>query len=272
MNKDTLIVPLSDFHSGGTTALFPDRFIEFASGAVGAPKSKQQAIYKHFEHCAKEVLKARKDKRLIIVHNGDAIDGVHHASSQIVTYDKREQSDLHVELMNIFKKWVNFHQGDLLYYTKGTESHTDNNENHIGKELGAVQTNDNFYVFDDLTLTVNDKRIWFTHHGPNSGRGPNKGNAFRNWLRDRFYECVNEDRIPPNMIITGHTHDPFWQIYIGRYKGNYFPLRGMISPSWQLKTRYANGKIPLDLNKIGLQYFTVTKEGFISDPEELIMV
>jgi hypothetical protein len=231
----------------------------------------QVQMREHFERCAAAILTARKGKRLIVVHNGDAVDGVHHNTLQIFTRDKLEQVDLHVELMVQFKKWIGWQRGDELYYTKGTETHTDDNENEIGRQLDAVQSPDGLYVYDDLKLEVNGDRLNWTHHGPTSGKGPNKGNSFRNWLRDRFYEAVNEGDLPPHVITTSHTHDPYWQIYIGRYQGCYFPVRGLICPSFQQKTRYANGKVPLQKNKIGLNFYTVAKNGMIGDPVELLM-
>ena len=271
MNKDTLIVTLSDMHTGGVTALFPDRFARFPDESSHTPSSKQQKIYAHFKKCAESVAVARKNKRLIIVNNGDAIEGNHHNSQQIRPRAKLDQIDVHVELVNTFKKDVGYKRGDLLYYTKGTEIHSSDAENQIGKELGAVQDNNDLYAFEELRLDINGKRIWWTHHGPTAGKGPNKGNGFRNWLRNKFYDEVNEGTTPPHMIITGHTHDPYWQIFIARYKGEYFPVRGLICPSWQQKTRYAYKVAALDLNKIGLQYFTVTADGMIGDPVELLM-
>ena len=273
MNKDTLVVTLGDMHSGSNYALFPDRFVEFTqSKGNHHPNSEQLNIWKHFEKCAKEIVNARRDKKLIIVHNGDAIEGSRYGVAHVCTVLEKEQIDIHTELMVYFKKAVDYRRGDELYYTTGTEVHTNMGEDVIGKELGAVQADNNLYAFDELKLTINGKRIFWTHHGAGSGDGPNKGNAFRNWLRNRFYEAKDEGRELPNMIITSHTHDPYWQIYIGRYEGNYFSVRGLISPSWQQKTRYAHKRAPFKLNKIGLQYFTIYKDGAISDPVELIMI
>ena len=273
MNRDTLVVTLSDMHSGSNFALFPDRFVEFAeSKQVHAPKGAQLRIWKHFEHCAREVLKARKDKRLIIVHNGDAIEGNRYGLSTVCTLLEKEQIDIHTELMAWFKRAVDYRRGDLLYYTLGTEVHTNSGEDVIGEKMGAVQADDNLYAFNELKLTINDRRIWWVHHGPVSGKGANKGNGFRNWLRNIYYDTVNEGQEPPHMIISGHTHDPYWQIFIARYKGAYFPVRGLISPSWQQKTRYAYKVAPLTLNKVGLQYFVIHAGGDIGDPVELVMI
>jgi len=271
-NRDTLIVTLSDLHTGSTQALCPDRFMEFAQqGNNHTPNSKQVKIYEHFQYCAGEVLKARKDKRLVIVVNGDAVEGHHHNASQLIPCNEKEQADLHIELMGLFKKWTDYHRGDLLYYTIGTEVHSKDYEHYIGEKLIAEQDTAGLYAFNDLKIDINGKRLWWTHHGPQPGKGHNKGNGLRNWLKVQFYEAVNEGKLPPHMMITAHVHNPWWDTFTGRYKGKYFPIRGLICPSWQQKTRYANGRIPFVLNKVGLQFFTVSGDGQIHDPVELIM-
>jgi len=271
MNKDTLIVNLSDMHSGGTTALFPKRFWQFTH-TNHTPTSDQKRMFDHFSYCAKEVLKARKDKRLIVVHDGDAIDGDHHSSLQIVTRMKNEQIEIHIELMDYFLQTTKFDKRtDDLYYVSGTEVHTGDTEDSIGDDLGAVRTEGGLSAFDELELMVNGKMIWFVHHGPTAGKGANMGNTMRNWLKNNFFERVLEGERPPDYIITGHTHQPYWNDYIGRHKGKYFKVQGLICPSWQMKTRYGYKAAPMQKAKIGLQYFTVTKDGMISDPTELLM-
>jgi len=272
-NKDTLVVSLFDMHTGGSTALCPNRFMEFAQqGNNHTPNSEQVKIYSHFEHCGVSIAKARQDKRLLIAVPGDAIEGWHHSRTEIIPCNEQEQADLHIELMAQFKRWVDYdgRKGDKLYYTKGTETHSKDWEDYAAEQLGA-QENGDLHIFNDLKLTINGKRIWFTHHGPAPGKGQNKGNGLRNWLRVQFFEAVQEGEKPPHMIISGHTHSPFWDTYTGRYEGEYFPVRGLISPSWQRKTRFVNGVAPFVKGKIGLQYFTIFADGHIGDPVELLM-
>ena len=265
--KDTLVVPISDMHSGGTTALFPNRFLQFKHGNH-TPVKQQKAMFKHWSFCAEKIAKERKGKKLIIVHDGDAIEGYHHNSHQVVTMLEEEQIEIHVELMDFFLKAVG--GADELYYVTGTEVHTNDGESRIGEDLDAVPNGD-LFAYDELRITVNGQRLWFVHHGPTAGKGANRGNALRNWLKNIFYECLHEGMPPPHVIVTGHTHNPDWNNYVGRVDGSYHLVRGLICPSWQQKTRFAYKAAPLLTNKIGLQYFTITKDGLISDPVEWIM-
>src|SRR5688572_1329394 len=126
---DTLLVVLSDLHSGGSTALFPNRFWQFEH-TNHTPTKQQQAMFEHFDKCAEHAKQQRKDKRLIVVHDGDAIEGVHHNSLQVLTYNTDEQMELHEDLMDHFLTRAEFDRkrGDKLYYVRGTESHTGDKE------------------------------------------------------------------------------------------------------------------------------------------------
>ena len=264
--KNTIVVSLSDMHSGGSTALFPPYFMQFKHGNH-TPTDFQKMLFKHYEKSISAVKEARKGKRLIVVHNGDAIDGVHHSSLEIVTKLKTEQIQIHIELMDMLLKEAGFNKkrGDRLYYTVGTECHTNDNEDIIGKDLGA-EMNGDLYAFDNLKLSLNDREIWFTHHGTSAGKGANKGNAQRNWLKNVFFDSLEEHIYPPDMIVSSHTYVANYGSYIGRIKDRWHTLRGIITPSWQMKTRFARRVAALSKNEVGLWYFEITDKGDLLDP------
>jgi len=257
-------------HSGGSTALFPKRFWQFKH-VNHTPTAEQKAMFDHWSKCAAVIKKVRTGKKLIVVHDGDAIEGSHHGSMQVITALESEQIAIHCDLMDYFMRRVGFSGSDELYYVTGTEVHTNDGESLIGNDLGAVPAGEDLYAFDELKLTINGKRLWFVHHGPRRGKGANRGNSLRNWLRNLFYECVSEGEEPPHYVITGHVHDPDWNDYIGRLNGQYHKIHGLICPSWQMKTRYGYKVAPMQRNKIGLQYFVITRDGIISDPVEMVM-
>lgn len=148
LSKDALVVPISDLHSGGTTALFPNRFVQFKH-ANRKPTAEQKAMFKHWSFCADKVAEARKDKKLIIVHDGDALEGYHHNSHQVITMLEEEQIDIHIELMDFFLQKVG--GADELYYVTGTEVHTNDGESRIGKDLGAIP-NGELFAHDELRI------------------------------------------------------------------------------------------------------------------------
>lgn len=270
MNRDTVIVSISDTHSGSSTALYPGYPMTFKHGEKDAftlsPTEDQKKLYNHWVFCADEVMKLSIGKRKIIVFNGDAIEGVHHGSIQIMSPNIKHQNEIHIELMEEFLKRCDFSvsNGDELYYISGTESHTGWEEygfkEHF-EHLGAR-------YMDDLRLMVNGVEFWYTHHGPNPGKGANEGNALRNWLRDIYFDCMKSNTKPPDMVITGHFHKSHYNTYNDSYQHT---IHGIVLPSWQRKTRYAFRVAPFQRNDIGLSRIIVTADGDIRILKPLLM-
>lgn len=265
---DVLIAHHSDMHSGGATALCPDMLWHFDNERNHTPNSKQQKIIKTWKKVLAYIAQARKGKTLITVHNGDAIDGFHHGTTQVTSRNTGEQADMHIYLMNEYLKKAGHdrRKGDRLYYTKGTEVHTGDAENKIAEELNA----ETGAAFDVLELEINGRLVWFYHHGANAGKGANSGNALRNSLRDIFWDCVKDDRRPPDLVFTGHVHTPDYNSYIGKYKKGWHTVYGVISPSWQAKTRYAYKVAAIAQNAIGSVFVEIKADGTIVMPPDFV--
>jgi len=264
---DTLICILSDMHSGGSTSLFLNRFWQ-DEHTNHTPTEKQREIYKVFEKCAEYAKDSRKNKRLIVIHNGDAVEGIHHNTLQVCVHNKASQAEIHTELMDTFLRRAKFDKksGDRLFYVRGTETHVEDIETEIAKDLSAERTPDGNWVFDHLELDVNGRLIWLVHHGKQRGRGANEGNAMRNWLRDIYFECEKINKRPPDIVITGHTHTPAYGVYVVSRGSGYHMMHGLICPSWQAKTRYAYKIAPVDRNEIGAVFLQIKVDGEIRMP------
>jgi UDP-2,3-diacylglucosamine pyrophosphatase LpxH len=265
--QDTLIANLSDFQTGSSTALFLNRFWQ-DEWENHTPTERQKEIYKVYERCMEFSGKVRKNKRLIVVQDGDAIEGWHHNSLQICVHNKDSQAEIHEELMDSFLRRSKFSKkdGDKLFYIRGTETHTEEKENEIGKDLGAEKSPEGFYTFDHLELMVNGRRIWYVHHGKKRGTGANEGNALRNWLRDIYYDCEKVGAEPPDIVISGHVHSPTYTNHVVRRGNGFHVMHGVICPSWQEKTRFAYKVAPVERNEVGAVFVEITAAGDIRVP------
>lgn len=264
--KDVLRVVISDTHSGSNTALFLNRHWRGLKTSHVA-MSIQVKIREQFEKFADEVKRARKGKRVELIHNGDAVDGDHHHSGDVCTINVLEQADIHIELMLELQKRIQWQAGDKMYYTKGTPVHVGDYEDYIAKEMNAVPEGE-FYVWNLLDLTTNGTRSWFVHHGKGRGDGANEGNAVRNWLRSIHFDALKDKHSTPDVIYTGHVHDPTYSNYVYRDKMVFKMLHGIILPSWQAKTSYAYMRAPISRNKIGGVYHEISAAGKLVMPPE----
>lgn len=271
--KDILLIPLADMHSGSTTALFPNMTWRFKHGDY-MPRSKQISMYDHFMECARWVKANRKDKRLIIVNNGDAVDGIHHHTLQLTTQLTYEQVNVHIYLMNEFLKAAGFekNKGDLLYYVSGTEIHTNNEEDYIARELGAEQNPDGSDLWDFLPIELNGRLLWFLHHGAGPGKGANMGDSLRLWMKNKYWEALEESYYGekmrlPDFVISGHYHVPMHVIY----NHHYSDMHGMILPAWQMKTRFGYRVAASDAERVGMSSIIISANGDIKVNPPMLM-
>lgn len=264
--RDVIQVIMSDMHSGSNYALFLSRMWHGTNNNTHFPRAAQIKIRERFELFADQINIARQGKRVKLIHNGDAIDGDHHNSNDVCTTNSLEQADIHVELMIEFQRRIGWQAGDEMYYTRGTQTHVNDFEEYIGKQLNAVPNGD-FYVHDLLKLETNGVVSWFVHHGPGAGNGGNEGNALRNWLKTIYLNALKDGDTVPDIVYTGHVHNPTYAPLGIRLPGFVFKnMHGIICPSWQTKTKYALMKAPISKNRIGGVLHEIKADGTIAVP------
>ncbi len=263
---DTLHVLLSDMHTGSNKALFlASHWQSKKTGVNHSPTNEQIGIRKQWDKFTQETAKARKGKKVRLVMDGDAIDGVHHGGFDLCSSDPLEHADIHIQLMAQFQKSIGWQRGDELYYVKGTEVHVNDWENYVGDELNAVS------VSDFLRLDTNGVVSWFVHHGKGAGMGDSEGNAIRNWLKAIRNEAMKDNTETPDIIYTGHVHQPTYSTYTYRNSMQFRNMHGIVLPSWQLKTRYAWKVAPVSKNRIGGVLHEIKADGTITVPQFSVM-
>lgn len=271
---DILLFPTGDEQIGSTTSLHPN--VRLSNGTykpltdLGGwhyndkpnfyPSSLQVKIWDHYNKCLYEVLRQRIGKKLFYLRMGDAIDGDHHDTSQLVTRHIHEQVNTSIELANYTKTLLDFQQGDIIAQLQGTEVHVGIEEQEIGRQIGAMEFQPGIYAAPFLEIELNGVYIWAYHKGVSAGQGQTRGNSCITKLRQVYYECLQNGEPIPDMIISAHTHDQHvatWTRPDG--KTMYY----MITASWQDKTRFVYDNLATNKNKVGAQTVTITSAGEI---------
>lgn len=277
--KDVKLIPLSDFHTGGSTALFP----YYNGDELGypphpkmtgnngewkfkhrpyMPNAKQYTMFKHFTWCAEQIAKDRGSKRFIVIETGDSIEGKHHKTPQLTTENIGEQVDVHVWLMQYFLHKIGFdkNKGDLLYIGAGTETHTGDEENRISEELGAELLPDGEDVFDFMPMSINGSIFWFLHQGATAGKGVSTGNALHNWMKNAYFSCLEDGRSLFDAVISGHYHRSVYDTFTRKDK----TMHGIILPPFQLKTRFGHRVASAELDNVGIRTIDINAKGDIN--------
>ena len=260
--RDELIINLGDTHNGGLTALFPNYSMQFKYDDKNvlsySPTPYQAAMYEHFISGAVKAKEMGKGKKLRVILNGDAIDGNHHGTIQIISPNQKHQSQIHIEVMENFLDACGFSvkNGDELHYVSGTESHTRWDEYGIREHFDAIGAQ----YHDELKLEVNSLRLWWVHEGPKPGKGANEGNAVRNFARDVYWDCLKSvpQITPPHLITASHYHKNTYDVFADSYRHT---IHIQVLPSYQGKTRYGQKASPFQRSDIGMVFNVVTAGG-----------
>lgn len=270
MNRDVITASISDMHSGGLTALFPNYQMVFEydnnNRIPYMPTGLQLKLYDHWIYCADVLKKKAKGKKMVIVFNGDAIEGAHHNTIQIISARPSHQGEIFTELFETFlaRSGFSVKNGDELYFIAGTESHTGWEEFTLKKKFDVLGAK----YGDELKLKINGKNLWWKHEGAQPGKGTNEGNAIRNFARDIYWDCIKEGKEPPHLITNSHYHKASYDSYNNSYRHT---VHCQVLPSWQMKTRYGHRASNFQRNDIGMTFNEITKDGNIIIGEPLLM-
>ncbi len=277
-NKESIVLAcIADTHTGGTTSLHPNvrkvlpstiyrTLLELGGWFYKHNQhfylsSVQEKIWRHFDNCLTATFDLRKNKKLVLLMAGDAVDSTdHHNTPQVTTKVFGEQIDTHIEMMEYVKDRLAFQDGDTLLYVTGTETHVKDEENGIAKRLGAYRHESGYYSADFLELTLNGVLTWIFHEGVSAGKHPNRGNAQVATMKRIYYDCLANGKPIPRLIVTAHTHDSHHAIYS---PADGIEMHYVILPSWQDKTRYVIQRMALATNKVGMRNIEITPDGKI---------
>jgi hypothetical protein len=225
----------------------------------------QKKLFEHLMESGKEIKEKFKSHKKIVIHNGDAIEGLHHRTIQLSAPMEDDHALIHIDVMERFLKVVDFSvkNGDELYYGSGTETHTGWSEARIARQFSSVGAK----YYDELKLKQYGKSIWFAHQWKNSGDGANEGNAIANGLKGMYYNSLKEGWEMPDLTVGSHYHKASMASWSQGWKTYY----GMITPSFQMKTRFGQKVSAFQRNDVGLGLVETRENGLMVIHEPLLM-
>ena len=266
---DTIIAFFNDEHSGSSLAPLPTKQWEFRGGNR-TPNLLQKKLYNFHQEVSQKIGIARKNKRLIVVKLGDAIDGLHHDTKELITQYLSEQSDINRELTERSLEVMEFSKKDRLYWVAGTPVHVGEDEEKLARDFkgSTIPYSRARAVWPSLNMNINGVECLFFHHGASVGRGANKGNGLRNRLKNIRYDYQDASETPPELVVTADKHQMDYQSLTNDGK---IIMRGIISPAWQVKTDFTYKINAEALSKVGSVVIEITAEGEVKEPVFLTM-
>lgn len=271
---NTIVVIAADTHSGSTTGLLTPGKWTGLDGQTWQMSKGQRVLLEQWNECWYRVKELRKKSRLVVVHNGDAIDGVHHGTTQLITSDKEEQKRMHIAAMESGLDIAEFKKGDLLYYVYGTEMHVATAEDAIARDFtwpdgkhyvpavikpsADANYKDGRFIRDQLKLDINGVIFDIAHHGFRSGnRAWTKENSVNYACKSIYFDYVERGIKFPRYIIRSHMHE----FISGIYRGKRGTIEGFITPAFQLKTHHGHRVANEKIADIGMLIVVVKDNG-----------
>jgi hypothetical protein len=227
----TITAVFSDTQIGGWTALSlpawqmkgakPDEAVPYTANATGLWLYKCWVDYWRYICYLAGVSGKHRHHRIISIHVGDIVEGVHHNSLQSLQ-DVEDQVDMAAEIMT---RVANLSDGGV-YGVMGTEEHAGRgwvNEHRVAERAG-------FKRFDpELHLDIDGKIVWAFHHGRAGGRDWSSS-AAGVAVEARMLALETKESVP-DYVFTAHHH----RIDDSGIK---LETRAITLPSWQTKTTF----------------------------------
>jgi hypothetical protein len=275
IKQRTVIAIPTDTHSGSKVGLM-DINKPYSMSDAGSynPSFTQKIIWKQWEESWEHIKELRKKSRLIVIHCGDPIEGLHHDLTECVNVNVSDHKIIHIDTMDWALQKAKFSaKNDLLYYISGTPSHCGRNNCHtndVAKDLHAVPCWENRYHWGMLPLMVNGTLLSFQHEGVRKGiRAWTNENVLRYYTKSEMFDFIGNRRPVPRFIIMAHNHTYVRSGIVYAYGHE---CEGIILPAFQAKTDFVYKKKAMAMASVGMFYIIVEEDGSVDCGVDMIEV
>jgi hypothetical protein len=246
------VVPIpSDEQVGSTLGLMPTKGWQRDDGEYFFPSMLGKALGEEWREYWGAVRDARKKDRVVIIHDGDAIDGNHHGTTQLITPRIDEQERMFAALWNEALGICKFNpKKDKQFFIRGTPTHTgpaSASEERLARDFEGVvpelpgspdnDYQDGRYTHYHFRNYIDGVLFDVMHHGPNVGtRAWTRGNGLYNQIKSVYFASLENNRPIPRVWVRAHNHRFQHQVF----EGEHGKIDGFILPCWQGDTNFIN--------------------------------
>ncbi len=201
-NPTRLVFVVSDLHCGSTVGLCPPDF-ELAEGTGVRLNLFQQWLWQCWTDMRDNWLPSIVgDDPWAMVVNGDALDGNHHRTKQIISPDEGDHLACAMHCLAPFAELA-----ETVAVVKGTECHTGTMESALGLNLGGIRDpTTKQHAFDRLLMDVHGTRCVFRHHIGTTARPYLEASQHSIHLGAERVEAARAGHPVPQVLCCGHRH------------------------------------------------------------------
>ena len=225
-------------------------------GGTYAPSKPQLWLWEKRTEFWDAVDRTRREEKadLWVGLNGDAVEGDHHGTSQIISKNPDAQ---HYVMTRVFGEITKL-KPSRLFVIRGTEAHTGSAgsaEEALAKQIGAERDPETSnWSRWRLRLNVNGLLVDFQHHGRFGARPWTRQNALSALAFQIWSEHALAGLRHPDVAFRSHLHQ------YGDSE-NAYPTRVVQTPAWQLKTAHAHKVAAESISSVGGIIMVVQPDG-----------
>lgn len=273
-SRPILLACVSDVHAGSTQAICPDKITLDDGGEYHASKAQRWLM-----QCWREYWARVDDKRnelkaeLYVVFNGDAVEGDHHKTTQIMSANPNAQAAAWNAAIAVPLEL----KPDRIVITRGTGAHVGQSASSEERIADGLRRDKRPIVSDPDTgaaawwhwkAELQDVKVDVTHHGRMGQREHTRASQVILYAHDIHLAHTKKGRRPPDLCLRSHNHkvaDSFDAV----------KPRVVGTGAWQLATEHVHKVQPDSISdiqgvlvRIEAGEYDVEKKQF--EPEEFV--
>lgn len=267
-NERTIVLGVcSDLHCGSTIGLCPPDGVELDDGGIYQPSEAQRWLWERWragwDHVAQIVKREKAEFNFLV--NGDATDGNHHGTTQILSPAEGAHIKAAVESLRTPLAM----KPKRIWIIRGTEAHVGKGGGleegmavAMNREGAPIQKDPNTGTWSSWyrQLGFYGKMLDFTHHGRMGQRAHTRSSYNRLYAFDVWAERAMAGERAPDLAVRSHFHT---------YEDSGPPhpskpiTRVVQMPAFQLMTAFGWRKVAESLADIGLIAIIIRPNGEI---------
>jgi hypothetical protein len=239
VKRPIVLAAVSDVHAGSTVAVCPPEGVRLDDGGQYVPSAPQVWLWEKWGHFWGEVDRVRRDCKgtLGVLSNGDATEGQHHGSHQVISGNIESQNYVVDRVFSVPRAlkpdWWVFVKGTPAHVGKGADS-----ESALSRKMGGIrEPSTDGWAWYRWKAALNGTLVDALHHGRTGGRPWTMGSAAGILAVEIMVEHVQGGQPVPNLCFRSHKHT-----YAD--SGDQHPVRVISLPAWQLMTEFGHKVVP----------------------------
>jgi hypothetical protein len=238
------LIVVSDTHCGCRVGLIAPEPVRIDGGGQYVPSEFQKKMWAWWRIFWDQwVPEVTRGEPYDVVHNGDAIDGVHHRSTTQISQNLEDQVRMAERVLAPQAERCR-KKGGTYYHIRGTEAHVGQSGEHeerLARNLGAKPNDEDQYARFDLWHRVGtpSKRVaaplvHLLHHIGTTSSAAHESSAVNAELSAMFNEAARWRRDAPDYVVRSHRHR-FLAVDLSSARGY---AAAIVTPAWQGKTPF----------------------------------